>query len=207
MKFSKTGFTKHTIQTDELEDYHEKTQAWNRGKTVWCKLDNESPLVKRSLSGVRMQYVWMLSENLKRLCLVPLENARVSQALLTKVQGKAVKDVLQGEELNLAYTKIRKEATRLLEMKKRQAVISYGSQKKKSGWAYYTYRHNTVNVKMNGKSVMKLERDDKFKIKRVGTDKNILVFFKDPDTSYYVDDLKLCLLITRSANWLAGKFV
>jgi hypothetical protein len=208
MKFSKTAFTLHRITSDSLEDFHKKTPVWNRGKLVWCKLDTESTLVKRGISGVRFQYVWMLSEKLNKLSLVPLENVTVTAAITQSVGGSFRKVTLTGEDLNKAMTKVKTEATRLTELAKRQAVIAHGQNiTSTTGWVQYEYKHNPIKVKLkaSGLTAFTLTPGSKLSVRRVKPDRNLVKFAGRKET-YVIDDLKLSLIVNRSANWLSGRF-
>lgn len=206
-KFSPTSFSKHRIMSDLLSDASEQTSVWDHGKFVWCKLDTESGLTKKSVHGVRMHYVWMVSEKGTKVTLISLENASALSVRLTeKVNGKVVPARASGTFLNTLLSKVRASASKILNERTRQAVIVQMSSqaRSKSGFVGYVYNHAPIKITNNG-TLFTLQNGDKFKIKRVGVDKNKVVFTTSPEHYYYVDDLRLCMLICRS-GWRSKLF-
>lgn len=212
MKFSKSAFTRHKIMSDLLSD-SKNTDSWDNGKFVWCKLDKESDMVRRSNSGLKVFYVWLVSENLKHVTLAPLDNMNVSSFILERdeVTGKPTKSILKGEDLNTAMSAVRGRADKIIEEKKRQVILDHNQNvaksTSKSGWVNYTYTYNVpIPIKFNGTKILTLEKGDMYKIRRVEQNKNKVIFKKHTEGVFLVDDLKLVLLINRTAKTFLSKY-
>lgn len=196
---SNKHFTKHRILNAELE--HPSIEGFEKGEFVWCKIDKESELSKRSASGMRMHHVWAVTENFKKVTMLNLDVAFMNLSNPIKTGKDYEKPT--GEQINSLLTKVRKEAQRLIDLRKHQAAVIQNSNqaKSKSGYAVYTFNHLPLKIMNNGETLFKLDAGDKFKVKRVSADKNEMIVRKQPKEVFIIDDLRLCMLICRSSVW------
>ena len=193
-------FTKHRILNDELE--HPKLDGFEEGEFIWCKIDRESQLSKRNVSGMRLYNVWAITDDLKRITMLTIDNASRNLSNPIKKGKDEIKPT--APELNTLLTKVRKESQRLIDLRKHQAVIvqNHNQAKSKSGFAIYTFNHMPLKLTSKGKLLLKLVEGDKFKVKHIEADKNELIIQKHPEDVFIIDDLRLCMLICRSGRWL-----
>lgn len=196
-------FTKHRILNDELE--HPKLKGFEEGEFIWCKIDKESQLSKRNVSGMRLYNVWAITDDLKRITMMTIDQA--ARNLSNPIKKGKAEIRPTAPELNKLLTKVRNESQRLIDLRKHQAVIvqNHNQAKSKSGYAIYTYNHMPLRLINNGKTLFKLVAGDKFKIKHIEADKNELIIKKESDETFIIDDLRLCMLICRSGRWLENR--
>ena len=197
MKFSKNKFTKHQI-VESVDD----TAVWAITRVVWCKLDRESDLIKRSQSRLRVFYVWLVSEDLKSLQLLELETAKQKLSPPEMTEDKKV--VLSGKSLNTVLSKIKSEKAMILATKIRDAVQDHNNlalNNGKDGWGYYQYDYAIpLPILVKGKKILTINYGQHYKIMRILHNDNKLVFLPQSFSSsvYNINDQKLAILYHRS---------
>ena len=188
-------FTKHKVLSEDLENPYKR--GFKEGGMVWCRIDTESKLTKRKESGVRMYHVWAVSDTLKQVTLLTLDQA-------TKFLSNPMKDSKgelkpDAQTLNAILNKIKKESARLIGIREFQAVTIQKARqaKSKTGFATYTFTSSSLKLR-EGSKLFKLVEGDMFRIKHIEANHNQLKL-KGVAGTYVITDLQLCMLICRSS--------
>jgi hypothetical protein len=187
-------FTKHRVLSDDLEN---PKVGFEEGRLVWCRIDTESKLTKRKESGVRMYHVWAVSDTLKQVTLLTLDQA--SKFLSNPMTDS--KGVLKpnAQTLNALLNKIKSESTRLIGIREFQVVTSQKARQAKSKSGFVTYTFTSGGLKLRaGSKVFKLLSGDMFRIKHIESNHN-QIKLKGIAETYFITDLQLCVLICRSS--------
>lgn len=193
MKFGKNKFTRHKIE----QSFDDK--VWAKENFVWCKFgDSEfSPE-----DGLRVFYVWIVSEDLKFLKLLDLGTADKFLSKPEIVGNKKV--VLSGKSLNTVLSKIKSEKAMILATKIRDAVQDHNNlalNNGKDGWGYYQYDYAIpLPILVKGKKILTINYGQHYKIMRILHNDNKLVFLPQSFSSsvYNINDQKLAILYHRS---------
>jgi uncharacterized protein (DUF2147 family) len=189
-------FTKHRVLSEDLENPYKV--GFEENRLVWCRIDVESKMTKRNESGARMYHVWAISDTLKQVTLVTLDQA----AKFLSNPLKTGKDEIRPDAatLNKLLSKIDKESSRLIQIREHQAVTiqNLKQAKSKSGFAIYKFTSSGSLKLKDGKKVFKLAEGDLFKVHHRAANDNVLKIKGSAD-KYIISDLQLSMLICRSS--------
>lgn len=190
---SNKKFTQHRILSTDFGNPFRK--GFPQHSLVWCKIDRESKLTKRTKGGLRIYNIWVVSSDFSNIAMISPNQA--SESLSEPLRdGKVIKAL--GEDINSLYLKIRNESDRLMSVRISQAVAGqmYLQNMSKKGYAYYTLDTTSLSFTNEGKKLFTLFEGDRFRIKRIAKDNNELSI--DTKNYFIVDDLRLNLLVCRS---------
>ena len=192
-------FTKKFLQY-KLQDDFFKESFGGKGTLVWCKLDAETELAKRDAKGQKSHYLWVLSNNLTIVKIVPKESIKISSAVSVRRGNALVAKELQGEEFNKALTLVKQEAKRINAEKARQAsvVLTLDAEKSKSKWVRYFYDYRPIPVKLEGKTVRILKQGDRISIRNIDKNVNLIYFDRNIDEKFEIDNTTLAIILTKS---------
>ena len=192
-------FTKKFLQ-HKLQDDFFKDSIGGKGTLVWCKLDAETELSTRNSKGQKSHYLWVLSNNLKIVKLVPGDSIKISSPVAVRRGNVSVAKELQGEEYNKALTLVKQEAKRINAEKARQAAVALtlDAEKSKSKWVRYYYDYRPLPVKLDGKTIRILKRGDRISIRNIDKNVNLIYFDRNSSEKFEIDNITLAIIITKS---------
>ena len=188
-------FTKHRVLSEDLENPFKV--GFEENRLVWCRIDVESKMTKRNESGARMYHVWVVSDTLKQVTLITLDQA--AKFLSNPLKTGKTELRPDATTLNKLLSKIDKESSRLIQIREYQAVTiqNIKQAKTKSGFAIYKFTSGSLKLK-EGKKTFKLIEGDLFKVHHRAANDNVLMIKGSAD-KYIISDLQLSMLICRSS--------